>query len=258
MRGGLVRALKRLIWRRLIPASAGRTPAEDAQKPADGAHPRECGADRSSTRTVSTGKGSSPRVRGGHLPKGHHRRSAGLIPASAGRTTSVVSPLFLCGAHPRECGADPRSAIGCGAPFGSSPRVRGGLSGLRQNSGFTGLIPASAGRTHADERGSATHRAHPRECGADLIDYGLVWHPPGSSPRVRGGQIDRRPHGTYVRLIPASAGRTGVRTMCILVRWAHPRECGADGSYALADTQSDGSSPRVRGGHPTVAQGVGV
>ena len=73
----------------LIPASAGRTPTSASVVGHPWAHPRECGADSVSTFIHSPGAGSSPRVRGGHRLIIDPVKRQGLIPASAGRTSSM-------------------------------------------------------------------------------------------------------------------------------------------------------------------------
>ena len=51
----------------------------------------------------------------------------GLIPASAGQTSGVDTPIPTAWAHPRECGADVFTDGDEAGDKGSSPRVRGRL-----------------------------------------------------------------------------------------------------------------------------------
>ena len=69
----------------------------------------------------------------------------------------------------------------------------------------------------------------------------------GSSPRVRGkhtlSTAQEKVHG----LIPACAGKT----LYLVVEWiklvAHPRVCGENFSESCHESNTRGSSPRVRG-----------
>ena len=52
---------------------------------------------------------------------------------------------------------------------------------------------------------------------------------------------------SFVRLIPAHAGKTGVRMSSQLVFWAHPRACGENRDASQVGRLTGGSSPRMRG-----------
>ena len=172
-------------------------------------------------------QGSSPRVRGRLDPPEGVLAGAGLIPASAGQTTS-----------------DYRSAQ---SRDGSSPRVRGRRRSSCSSFGLRGLIPASAGQTSPRLMIRPLHRAHPRECGADVQIAQGVKSLQGSSPRVRGRPAACSSPATGDGLIPASAGQTHFLHRCHRLARAHPRECGADLHRRSATFVNRGSSPRVRG-----------
>ena len=192
----------------LIPASAGQTDVSPDAFVHAGAHPRECGADTLMWRRCRGVRGSSPRVRGRRQNLRRHHSTRRLIPASAGQTTRSPCPVGSKWAHPRECGADVANNLGKGTRVGSSPRVRG-------RRGHGGSFRRRRG-------------AHPRECGADRrATLGCRWLR-GSSPRVRGRRPTCRARRASCRLIPASAGQTLATALTRTVRWAHPRECGAD------------------------------
>ena len=171
----------------------------------------------------------------------------GLIPASAGQTNRVGEFHPVIRAHPRECGADAVGISTSAGGQGSSPRVRGRRHALRQIHVIQGLIPASAGQTASGCVGEAWCGAHPRECGADSNCSRDGRTRSGSSPRVRGRQGRDVLNLFDEGLIPASAGQTRRRKCTVLMRGAHPRECGADDCARVADRRFSGSSPRVRG-----------
>ena len=216
---------------RLIPAGAGQTSKPSSPLKQATAHPRGCGADSLRGRVCACPGGSSPRVRGRLIQRGCSPGLGGLIPAGAGQT------LF-------EQSADAQGN-------GSSPRVRGrpegGFRGVRES----GLIPAGAGQTKNRQTQAVKAAAHPRGCGADGSRSRVRRVSGGSSPRVRGRHC-RLLIGRWFRgLIPAGAGQTARWITEPGVVTAHPRGCGADVTSGAATPGVSGSSPRVRGRHPS-------
>ena len=218
----------------LIPASAGRTWPMARQRRQERAHPRECGADHYITTDTARYEGSSPRVRGGPGQWLVNAGKNGLIPASAGRTTTSPPTRPATRAHPRECGADNHYKKTFSVEQGSSPRVRGGQPPRGGHDVAGGLIPASAGRTPPIDGSPPGMRAHPRECGADKMPIARIEPGEGSSPRVRGGRPRYCRRLLPVGLIPASAGRTEQLRAADRTEPAHPRECGADSHHRHA------------------------
>ena len=152
------------------------------------AHPRGCGADRSSMRTTSSAHGSSPRVRGRRISNVSTNWLRRLIPAGAGQTSRSSSALMRRWAHPRGCGADSSNSSPVSIVPGSSPRVRGRLAPRAPSVRGERLIPAGAGQTRPPPAPSCPNWAHPRGCGAD---------------RHSGDGV-----GGHGGLIPAGAGQT--------------------------------------------------
>ena len=211
----------------LIPARAGKTVCIPPGGIVVWAHPRACGENRmSSTRARSRG-GSSPRVRGKPGPDRHERPAVGLIPARAGKTSTVFSPPPRGAAHPRACGENLLTPDSDEASPGSSPRVRGKPGPRPRPWQRRRLIPARAGKTPRDHQRRRNHRAHPRACGEndELGDAGLL----------------------QVRLIPARAGKTGRGALRHYGGAAHPRACGENAWPKRSTFRPMGSSPRVRG-----------
>ncbi len=133
--------------RGLIPACAGSTGKGQRRLACTRAHPRMRGEHAASSALSSTCWGSSPHARGAL-----HRRcvagvDAGLIPACAGSTPSLLECGPGGGAHPRmrgehdhPCGVVPRVR-------GSSPHARGARARHLLVERIKGLIPACAGST---------------------------------------------------------------------------------------------------------------
>ena len=109
----------------LIPAYAGKTRLPWCRSTSRRAHPRVCGENCHIPYCHLFLQGSSPRMRG--KPQGSSRLTPfqGLIPAYAGKTTSIHAYSSRVRAHPRVCGEN-FEHVGETVPFvGSSPRMRG-------------------------------------------------------------------------------------------------------------------------------------
>ncbi len=232
---------------RLIPAGAGLTNRWPGRSGARRAHPRRCGAHRAFVDLPGGVDGSSPQVRGSLR---HHRRPdgmAGLIPAGAGLTWIPTGQYFGQRAHPRRCGAHAEDFPAHAPLGGSSPQVRG--SRQRRGEGLRGgrLIPAGAGLTDEELLCRLPMGAHPRRCGAHYRRSERSARMAGSSPQVRGSQIDGPAGVVLAGLIPAGAGLTVGGGVDLPGRGAHPRRCGAHGGDVMKKAKSEGSSPQVRG-----------
>ena len=170
----------------LIPACAGKTEAPRHVLGDGQAHPRVCGENVAAEIPAGIVPGSSPRVRGKRVCKGHDVLTRGLIPACAGKTRCAIPINVASVAHPRVCGENPLQRQRLLQVVGSSPRVRGKQRPLASDVSHVGLIPACAGKTALQPSSLRQPPAHPRVCGENKavpVYDGLSW---GSSPRVRG------------------------------------------------------------------------
>ena len=212
---------------RLIPARAGKTGDDAADRVERGAHPRACGENNKRSSSNRTLSGSSPRVRGKPDSPNLGDITAGLIPACAGKTRRGWARASGSAAHPRVCGEN--------------------LARLRSKAADAGLIPACAGKTSRRSSLTGCCRAHPRVCGENVKKKLVDWVLSGSSPRVRG-KLHRVAQAHQRRgLIPACAGKTHDNRIPLVVTEAHPRVCGENQVITTACAQLPGSSPRVRG-----------
>ena len=112
VRGRLAKRYPNIVHERLIPAGAGQMLSKRRFSWSDRAHPRRCGADRTSSWWTPSPTGSSPQVRGRSFLYSHLRFCAGLIPAGAGQIWSVPPARSGVSAHPRRCGADKFKFVG--------------------------------------------------------------------------------------------------------------------------------------------------
>ena len=88
-----------------------------------------------------------------------------FIPASAGNTVTGYLSAFFSAVHPRVCGEHVALVKAIFKLDGSSPRLRGTLTG---GAGFIGshrFIPASAGNTDYLKSIRLRSPVHPRVCG---------------------------------------------------------------------------------------------
>ena len=196
---------------RLIPACAGKTWTSYLVICLAPAHPRVCGENSAGKASVSLREGSSPRVRGKHVPSDDFYRWRRLIPACAGKTLCDVILPCRSRAHPRVCG---ENSIPMECRFtvqGSSPRVRGKRLEKQIADALGGLIPACAGKTTRSLFCIVIAPAHPRVCGENKPRGMQRISAAGSSPRVRGKLGAQLMPWQQQGLIPACAGKTLLR-----------------------------------------------
>ena len=132
---------------RIIPARAGQTSSVSAALIPRPDHPRACGANSIVGGYGNSGRGSSPRVRGKLVFVEDAQIPLRIIPARAGQTASVERRGRGQTDHPRACGANRRRSPLLSEMYGSSPRVRGKLSGGYFQDERCRIIPARAGQT---------------------------------------------------------------------------------------------------------------
>ncbi len=109
--------------------------------------------------------------------------------------------------------------------------------------------PRVCGNTTECSREYRDTRDHPRVCGEHGHFSHMTCPSVGSSPRVRGTQIQHASHGRIHRIIPACAGNTGGSGWCSRRRWDHPRVCG-NTLLSTARLRPKRDHPRVCGEHP--------
>ena len=88
------------------------------------------------------------------------------------------------------------------------------------------IIPADAGSTAQVAHGQSAREDHPRGCGEHtgrLNTHTRYW---GSSPRMRGAQVDGLMGPLETGIIPADAGSTVRIREHNYGRRDHPRGCG--------------------------------
>ena len=227
MRGTRQLTIDRRQLNRFIPAHAGNTSTGYAIR--------------------SALPGSSPRMRGTQRLGSWGRCTRRFIPAHAGNTWIRACVDIRHAVHPRACGEHGmRKSSGIGAS-GSSPRMRGTHLNTVARSGMSRFIPAHAGNTIIEPSSAPAPTVHPRACGEHVGGSPAFDPASGSSPRMRGTQIDKNSGSTIIRFIPAHAGNTRSATMSQSTPTVHPRACGEHAFMAWSCGLTIGSSPRMRG-----------
>ena len=247
VRGKLLALHISVAQARIIPARAGQTFLQFAERAQVADHPRACGANSDSSSFFARAIGSSPRVRGKRKPLRSSRSTRRIIPARAGQTDTSVKSRNGGPDHPRACGANRLRSAYNRAVSGSSPRVRGKHAPTLRVATRSRIIPARAGQTQNIPVPLRRSPDHPRACGANLPVHTFQQYRAGSSPRVRGKRCPARITHLPQRIIPARAGQTGHRPEPTVLSSDHPRACGANIVLMSDPPTPAGSSPRVRG-----------
>ena len=171
----------------------------------------------------------------------------GNIPAYAGKTQSGLSGCCRMSEHPRVCGENLEGKTITESLAGTSPRMRGKLTGSCERKHRGGNIPAYAGKTILSRTKLKGGREHPRVCGENAKTKIFPVTLAGTSPRMRGKLISA--HGCHgkIRNIPAYAGKTMPYEPLIPAPEEHPRVCGENVAGLQQALNGKGTSPRMRG-----------
>mgnify|MGYP001470775927 CR=1 FL=1 len=131
--------------------------------------------------------------------------------------------------------------------FGSSPRLRGTLSGQRPPTALRRFIPAPAGNAQQKQPSEEEISVHPRACGERRTTHSKSLAANGSSPRLRGTRSRAAACTSGMRFIPAPAGNAASTPMGTSSPAVHPRACGERNKFTDQFHATSGSSPRLRG-----------
>ena len=154
-----------------------------------GLNPRSRGENTRHGYYESLRLGSSPLTRGKRDWDPTDPRHPRLIPAHAGKTTTVVGGVLSVAAHPRSRGENAPSNVPSSSYSGSSPLTRGKLGVVGVRGPVVGLIPAHAGKTSRQADKARVHEAHPRSRGENSLMASDRLLDPGSSPLTRGKRV---------------------------------------------------------------------
>ncbi len=175
-----------IVGVRFIPACAGNRLVCGRPSYWPPVHPRVCGEQGADRGARHPAGGSSPRVRGTGETAASPALEPRFIPACAGNSSWGFRQLRAGTVHPRVCGEQAqRNTKGYKVP-GSSPRVRGTVTGFPIAMSVPRFIPACAGNSGYGPPFRQYHAVHPRVCGEQVSTPTRRIQSCGSSPRVRG------------------------------------------------------------------------
>ncbi len=117
-----------------------------------------------------------------------------------------------------------------------------------------GFIPACAGESRGSRWPGSQPRVHPRVCGGKCVPACSTIATRGSSPRVRGKDINDNFAALGPGFIPACAGESADARFALPKGRVHPRVCGGKYCWLATRIKLEGSSPRVRGKEGIFAQ----
>ena len=132
-------------------------------------HPRSRGVYVKNGGGRPVGQGSSPLARGLHSTHREIWLGAGIIPARAGFTSSLLPGIVLTWDHPRSRGVYHAPSSRASDFAGSSPLARGLRAPSGAQVGDLGIIPARAGFTPAAIRRRTQRGDHPRSRGVYAV-----------------------------------------------------------------------------------------
>ena len=236
-----------LRHRRIIPARAGFTRPETADRRPQGDHPRSRGVYNGKPARTTWAGGSSPLARGllglATIADTQWR----IIPARAGFTMGAWRSRPRTPDHPRSRGVYRAERIEDDEEFGSSPLARGLLLAEHPHREEDGIIPARAGFTRRRLRRRRRSRDHPRSRGVYTLTATGLGEQQGSSPLARGLRQMLILFCAGDGIIPARAGFTDRHRASRGAAQDHPRSRGVYASTTGAAPSRAGSSPLARG-----------
>ena len=156
MRGKVLLLLDAGVVVGITPAYAGKRVRDSFCKDIRWDHPRVCGEKLRKQAVSIRELGSPPRMRGKGSARPCWRSRCRITPAYAGKRISRSSAVSGSGDHPRVCGEKVLIWAGAVGRWGSPPRMRGKVKGIKLFLRCAGITPAYAGKsvTMSQRRGA--------------------------------------------------------------------------------------------------------
>ncbi len=133
--------------RRFIPTHVGNTRCRPRSPAATPVHPHACGEHVYAVPSMTSVRGSSPRMWGTHDHEGGDAADTRFIPTHVGNTFCGASAVTRMSVHPHACGEHGSEAAELGETAGSSPRMWGTHAPLRPRERRIRFIPTHVGNT---------------------------------------------------------------------------------------------------------------
>ena len=211
---------------RITPAHAGNTSPTARRFTGFWDHPRTCGEYSARRPHTAHLRGSPPHMRGIRTISHYGSIKNRITPAHAGNTGFLLTAFQAGRDHPRTCGEYLFPALARIRALGSPPHMRGiPILSLRAWL-LSGITPAHAGNTVAENRVKRLKEDHPRTCGEYSVSAIFCIISSGSPPHMRGIPHHRPGDQLVLRITPAHAGNTGIGLGIGGLDVDHPRTCG--------------------------------
>jgi len=136
---------------RFIPTHVGNTPANSRGAGCRAVHPHACGEHTATAAKPDNIRGSSPRMWGTLYMIMYQPTSGRFIPTHVGNTRPARRREGPGAVHPHACGEHRHIGLVLSDTGGSSPRMWGTRSLLRQHTYGQGFIPTHVGNTRGSE-----------------------------------------------------------------------------------------------------------
>ena len=186
MRGNRGRADSEADRSGSIPAHAGKPYVMPGLYYLPWVYPRPCGETKLLRCRSHRGRGLSPPMRGNLDRIDGNEGDHGSIPAHAGKPWCRAPPPGSPRVYPRPCG-ETTSALGSTVlGWGLSPPMRGNHNWTVIVSGYTGSIPAHAGKPTRELVFGSGSGVYPRPCGETTVENTRDGTVGGLSPPMRG------------------------------------------------------------------------
>ena len=191
---------------RFIPTHAGNGRSCALRLARVAVHPHARG-ERGATGLNEFGSvGSSPRTRGTARNAASFGGVYRFIPTHAGNGPRGPSTAPRGPVHPHARGERGTARASARRGYGSSPRTRGTVSGLRRGGEFHRFIPTHAGNGPRSPAGRPGRTVHPHARGERRRGLSQSITVVGSSPRTRGTGVPVGWEHRLRRFIPTHAG----------------------------------------------------
>ena len=188
-------------------------------------------------------------MRGKQSVDAAHRYQERNIPAYAGKTTVSPSRYTTPQEHPRVCGENLGLTVYDAKGKGTSPRMRGKLTGISLAFQTIRNIPAYAGKTNCNGVLLVPLTEHPRVCGENPMMILSRLCKSGTSPRMRG-KLRMLGYSDYVpEEHPRVCGENSVVCLYEGPSVGTSPYAGKTGDHGRAGRVGKGTSPRMRGKH---------
>ena len=216
-----------------IPARAGKPIPFKPGLVVQGVYPRTGGETVVATGFTNSASGLSPHGRGNLLLAQPHNGGTGSIPARAGKPGASCGNRAHLWVYPRT-GGETLGANYSGSIWeGLSPHGRGNRAVIPFAYGYTGSIPARAGKPGSRRRGRGYTRVYPRTGGETAFFNVMQREFSGLSPHGRGNLPSSTTRTLRPGSIPARAGKPLPGSLCLFEHGVYPRTGGETRKCAL-------------------------